>query len=176
MSGRLHGIVAGFDSPEAFLAGLRRVREAGYAAVEVNVPFAVAGMDEWLPGPASPLARVMLLAGLAGAAAGYSLQEFAAHNYPLDVGGRPLDSWPAFVPVTFEFAVLTAALVGVAAWFWLCGLPRLDHPLFSVPEFARASQDRYFVGVRSSDPRFDAAAVAELLAAAGPEFVREVRP
>ena len=175
MGARLHGVVAAFASPESFIAALRQVRQAGYSAVEVNVPFAVEGMDEWLPGKPTPIARIMLIGGIAGAGGGYFLQWFAAHDYPLNVGGRPLNSWPAFVPVTFETTVLVAALAGVGALLWLCGLPRLDHPLFEVPGFGRASQDRYFVGVRATDPRFDQARVRALLDALAPESVAEVR-
>jgi hypothetical protein len=175
MSAVLHGLVAVFSSPEEFLAALRKVREGGYSAVEVNVPFAVEGMDEWLPGRPTPMARIVLLAGLAGAGGAFFLQWYAAHDYALNIGGRPLTSWPAFVPVTFELMVLTAALTGVGALFWLCGLPRLDHPLFALPGFERASQDRYFLGVRADDPRFEAGRVRELLASLAPETIAEVR-
>jgi hypothetical protein len=175
MSEALHGIVAVFPSPETFLAALRRVREAGYESVEVNVPFAVEGMDEWLPGRPTPIARIILIAGLTGAAGAYFLQWYAAHDYPLNIGGRPLHSWPAFIPVTFELMVLSASLVGVGALLWLTGLPRLDHPLFAIAEFSRASQDRYFIGVRANDPQFQIGRVQELLASLAPELIAEVR-
>lgn len=176
MTAPLHGIVAIFATPDAFVAGLRQVRQRGYSAVEVHVPFAVEGMDEWLPGRPTPIARIVLLAALSGGAGGFFLQWYATRDYPLDVGGRPVLSWPAFIPVTFELTVLTAAVTGVIALFWLCGLPRLDHPMFGLAQFARASQDRYFLGVRADDPRFDRDRVIELLGTLGPESVAEVRP
>jgi len=120
------------------------------------------------------MARLVLAAGLIGAGGGFFLQWFATRDYPLNVGGRPVFSWPAFVPVTFELTVLTAALVGVGALLWLSRLPRLDHPLFALPVFARATQDRYFLGVRAADPRFDRRRVRELLASLHPESITEV--
>jgi hypothetical protein len=174
MNAELHGIVAGFSAPGNFLHALREVRRAGYSAVEVNVPFAVEGMEEWLPGPPTPIARFVLAGALTGAAGGYFLQWYAARDYPLNVGGRPLHSWPSFIPVTFELTVLTAALAGVAGLLWLTRLPRLDHPLFTLPEFARATQDRYFLGVRADDPRFEAERVRTFLAALHPETIAEV--
>jgi hypothetical protein len=175
MSGPLHGVVAVFPTPGEFLTALRRVRESGYSAVEVNVPFAVEGMDEWLPGRPTPVAAVVLAAGLIGGAGAYFLQWYAARDYPLNAGSRPLHSWPAFVPVTFELTVLAAALAGVAALLWLCRLPRLDHPLFAMTGFARASQDRYFLGVRADDPHFHAGRVRALLESFAPEALEEVR-
>ena len=174
MNADLHGVVAMFPTPERFLGALRQVRAAGFVAVEANVPFAVEGMDEHLPGPPTPMARIVLAAGLTGAAGGYFLQWYATRDYPLNIGGRPVHSWPAYIPVTFELTVLTACLVGVLALLWLMGLPRLDHPLFALPEFARASQDRYFLGIRGDDPQFNPGRVHDLFASLGAESITEV--
>jgi hypothetical protein len=171
----LHGIVAMFATPDAFLGALRRAREGGFSALEVNVPFAVGGMDELLPGRRTPMAGVVLAGGLLGAGGGYLMQWFAARDYALNVGGRPLHSWPAFVPVTFELGVLCASLAGVGALLWLCRLPRLDYPMFRWAEFARASQDRFFVCIRADDPRFDTDAARELFKRVGAEWIEEVR-
>lgn len=175
MNEDLHGVSARFATPEAFLDALRRVREAGYSEVEVNVPFNVEGMAEWLPGKPAPMAKIVLIAGLLGMSGGYFLQWYAAHDYPVDVGGRPLNSWPAFIPVTFELTVLTAAIVGVLALLWLAGLPRLHHPVMATPQFERATQDRFFLCVRADDRRFDAGRVRELLRSLEPEEITEVR-
>jgi len=170
----LHGLTAGFVTPDDFLRALRALREAGYARIEVNVPFAVEGMDELLPGPPTPIARVVLAAGVVGGSGAYFLQWYAARDYAINVGGRPLHSWPAFVPVTFELTVLTAAVVGVGALLWLCGLPRLDWPQFQLAGFARATQDRFFVTVRADDPRFVAATVRAWFERLGAESIEEV--
>jgi len=174
MKPELHCIAVSFTTPETFLEALRAMRRAGYLAVEVNVPFAVEGMEEWLPGRPTPIARVVLIAALAGAGGGYFMQWYAARDYALNVGGRPLHSWPAFVPITFELSVLTAAFAGVLGLLWLARLPRLDHPLFSVAEFTRATQDRFFLGILASDSRFELEKVRAELAALSPETIVEV--
>lgn len=168
------GLVAMFCTPEEFLEALRRTRAAGYTRVEVNVPYAVEGMTELLPGKPTPMARIVLIAGLTGASGGYFMQWYAARDYPIDVGGRPLHSWPAFVPVTFELMVLAAAVAGCFALLWLTRLPRLDHPLFAIPEFRRATQDRFFLSISADDPRFQPGPTRIFLQAAGAELVTEV--
>ncbi|HWL16876.1 MAG TPA: DUF3341 domain-containing protein [Opitutus sp.] len=173
MSGS-RGIVACFEAPDAFLAALRRVRVAGYTRIEAFTPFPVEGLDELLPRATTPIGWIMLIAGGAGATGAYALQYWATHDYPLNVGGRPLHSWPAFVPVTFELGVLAAAIVGVLALGWLCRLPRLHHPVFEVPGFERASQDRLFLLIRDDDPRFHPARTHAFLAEAAPGYVTEV--
>src|SRR5690606_33465710 len=126
----LHGVLARFDEPERLLAAAREAREAGYRRVDAFTPYQVEGLEDELRAgrPWVPLA--MLLAGLVGAAAGFSLQYWTnVVDYPINVGGRPLVSWPAFVPVTFELGVLFAALTGVVTMLALNGLPRPHHPL-----------------------------------------------
>jgi hypothetical protein len=175
MTENLHGIVAAYASPTQLLAALRRAREFGFERLEVNTPFPVAELEELLPGKRSPIARIMGGVAVLAIGGAYFLQWFAARDYPLNVGGRPLHSWPAFIPVTFELTVLTTALAGVAALLWLAGLPRLDYPLFAVAGFERASQDLFFLCVRSDDSRFDLEAVREVLRVEQPEFISEVR-
>jgi hypothetical protein len=170
-----YGIMAEFSSPENFTAALRRVREAGCTKIEVFMPFAVEEALELLPRRrTSPVARAMALGGLISGAGAYFMQFYATHDYPIDVGGRPLNSWPSFVPITFELTVLGAALTGVFSFFVLAGFPRLEHPVFSDPRFGRASQDRFFICLRSDDPRFDRDQGARLLAESGAESVAEV--
>jgi hypothetical protein len=116
----------------------------------------------------------MLVAGLVGGTGGYFLQWYATRDFPLNVGGRPVHSWPAFVPATFELTVLTASIVGVLALLWLAGLPRLHHPIFAATGIERATQDRFFLCVCADDPLFGARDLATLLTRAGAEFVEEV--
>lgn len=143
-------LLAMYPDVPTLVEAARRLRGAGCEDFEVFVPFPSEEVDEIIPGKRSPLGWVMLGAGIAAAAGAYFLQWYASHDYPLNVGGRPLHSWPAFIPVTFELTVLTSALVGVGALLWICGLPRLDYPTFNSPHFKRASQDRMFIYLRHS--------------------------
>jgi hypothetical protein len=169
-------IVAEYDRHERLVAVLRRLRNDGYSQFEVYSPFPSDEVDALLPAPPTPMGWIMLAAGIGGAIGAYFLQWYAARDYPYNSGGRPLDSWPAFVPVTFELTVLTAALVGLAALLWLTRLPRLDHPMFALPRFSRASQDRFFVAIHSTDPRFTMAGLEKLLRDSQPLAIEEVEP
>lgn len=149
------GLLAEFETPEALREAARGLREAGFTRLTAFTPFPVDGLEEELGLRRSRIPAYVLVAGLAGAALAFLVQWWAnGFDYPLDVGGRPLFSWPAFVPITFEMAVLAgsvAAVVGVLAG---AGLPRLWHPLFEVDGFERATVDRFFLGVGAEDPRF----------------------
>jgi hypothetical protein len=101
MNSESHGVVASFAESHVFIEALRRLKDAGYTQIEANAPFAVEELTELLPGKPTPIARIVLIAGIVGGTVGYFLQWYAARDYPLNVGGRPLNSWPAFVPVTF---------------------------------------------------------------------------
>jgi hypothetical protein len=163
------GLLAEFAREEAWREAVRRVRAAGAERFEAFSPYPVEGIDELvLPRP-SPMPAIMLTAGAAGAAGGFYLQVWAARDYPLQVGSRPLFSWPAFIPVTFELGVLTAVLVGIVAFLWRAGLPRYDHPAFASPRFARASTDRFFLWLPAK-PEWRV-----LLATTEAEAVEEVR-
>ena len=152
----LYGLVAEFDQASALLEAVRRARAAGFERLEAYSPFSVEGIDEALGMTRNHIPLLTLLGGAAGAAVGFFIQWYSATiDYPINVGGRPLDSWPSFMPTTFEFAVLFAALAAVIGVFALSGLPRLMHPLFNVEAFRRASVDRFFLVLRSDDPRFD---------------------
>jgi ActD protein len=155
------GILAEFDGPEPFERAFVRLTGLGYTQLESWTPYPVRGVVARLP--ESPVPWIMLVAGLGGAGLGY-LFEWAcnAYSYPIDVGGRPLDSVPAFIPIAFESGVLAASVAGFLAIVGLSGLPRLHHPLFEVPGFERASVDRFWIGVDQSDPRFDGRVQGEL--------------
>jgi ActD protein len=169
------GLLAEFTTPEGFAAAVARVRAAGYTRLEAYMPFAVEGVAEAIAGGRrSPMAKAMLIGGLVCGLGAYGMEFFATHIYPLNVGGRPLHSWPAFVPITFELTVLGAALTGVFAFFWQAGFPRLDHAVFADRRFDRASQDRFFLCIRGDDPLHAGADARGLLLAAGAESVEEV--
>jgi hypothetical protein len=172
MSVPVYGLLAEFATEVSFRAALGNLRAAGCVQLEAYTPYPVE--PGVLPGAKTPMAWIMLLAGATGASGGFFLQWFAARDYPLNVGGRPLASWPAFIPITFELTVLTAALTGVLAFFCLAGLPRLHHPVFSDPRFKRASQDRFFICLRAGDPLYVHDHVRRVLTNSGPESVAEV--
>ena len=167
-------VLAEFAEHDRLVTALRRLREERYSHVEVYTPFPSAEVDELLPGGPTPIGWLMLAGGVCGGGAAYFMQWFAARDYAYNVGGRPLHSWPAFVPVTFELTVLAAALTGFVALLWLARLPRLDHPVFRAPEFTRASQDRFFIALRLDDPRLTSAGVEALLRGCGAVTIREV--
>ena len=170
-----YGVAARFANAEALAGALRSLRTAGYTRLEAYAPRPLEEVEQLLPRHRSPVPGVMLAAGAAGAAGAFLLQVWASYDYPLNVAGRPLFSWPAFVPVTFELTVLSAAFAGLVALLVIAQLPRLDHPMFNVSTFARASQDAYFVCVRGDDPRFDGGAVRALLHDAGGVEIEEVK-
>jgi hypothetical protein len=163
-----------FDSAEALLYALRRLRDDGYERLEVYAPWPVEEAREMLPHRRSRVPLIMLIAGVFGCTGALLLQIWAATDYPLVVAGRPLFSWPAFVPVTFELTVLSASLCGLVGFLWLSRLPRLDHPMFAHSTFARASQDAFFVCVRADDAKFNPQTTARLLNELGAAEVEEV--
>jgi hypothetical protein len=166
--------MAAFASEESYVAALRALEAAGFRRIETFTPYDVEAEEEVVRRRATPMGWIMLAAGLLGGGGAFFMQWYAARDYRLNVGGRPVDSWPAFVPVTFELTVLTAALTGVAALLWLSGLPRLDHPAFSDGRFRRASQDRFFVCVRADGTGHPEGQARAALLSAEPESVEEV--
>jgi hypothetical protein len=148
------GIVAEFDAPEGLERALLRLKALGYTRFRAWTPYPLRAVVTQLPESAVPW--IMLVAGLTGAGLGYLVQWWCnAHDFRLDVGGRPYNSIPAYIPIAFESGVLAASLAGVVAILVLSGLPRLYHPMFEVDGFERASIDRFWIGVDASDPRFD---------------------
>lgn len=138
-----------FTDADTLVRAARQIKTAGYKPVDAFTPFPIHELSEVLDMEPSCIRWTMLIGGLSLAAFAYGLQWWsAAHAYPLNVGGRPLNSWPTFLLVPFEVGMLAAALAGLIAFFWQCSLPRLYHPLFDVAGFERASQDRFFLLVR----------------------------
>lgn len=152
----IHGLLVEFDSPEPLVDAVRLVRAEGYRHVDAYTPFPVEELERALELPRTGLPWIMLIGGLSGTAAGFGLQYYVSViAYPLNVGGRPLNSWPAFIPVTFEMTILAAAVTGVLAMLALNGLPMPYHPVFNVDRFAMASRTSFFLSVEARDPLFD---------------------
>jgi hypothetical protein len=148
------GVLAEFASEDAVVAAWEELARAGYVRVTTFTPYAVRRLVG--PPTTTPVLWIMLAAALFGGAGGYALQWWCnARAYPLDVGGRPLHSAIAFIPITFESAVLAASVTGFLAMLVACGLPHLSHPVFEIDGFERASVDRFWIGVYDTDPRFD---------------------
>jgi hypothetical protein len=171
----LYGLAAEFETPTALVQAVRQAREAGYARMDTYTPFPVEGLPDALGFRRTKMPMLILIGGITGAISGFALQYYcAAVSYPIDVGGRPLNSWPSWIPVTFELTILIASLTAVFGLLALCGLPMPYHPLFHVPRFSRATRDAFFLCIEAADPRFDRTATREFLLGLNPREVSEV--
>lgn len=155
-----YGVLAEFRTADELVHACRAAREAGYTRVEAYSPFPVEGLAETLGFERNNVPKATLIGGIVGGLATYLMQWYAAVvSYPINVGGRPLHSWPSFVPATFEITILGAALAAVATMLVANGLPRLHHPLFSARQFNLSTRNRFFICVRPAEERFDREAV-----------------
>jgi len=171
----IYGLMAEFDSPTALAAAARQVRAKGYRKVEAYSPFAIEEVNEALGLHSNKLPLIVLCGGILGGLTGYLMQYYVAViDFPLNIGGRPLHSWPSFIIITFELTILFAALSTVLGLFGLCGLPMPYHPVFNVSRFAFASRDRFFICIEANDPLFDRHDTAEFLQTLAPREVSEV--
>jgi len=171
----MYGLLAEFPSADALCAAARHARDNGYTRVEAYSPFAIEGLDDIVGADKGWIAPLTLLGGILGGAGTYFLQWYAAVvDYPINIGGRPLHSWPAFIPATFEITILGAAVAAVLAMLVLNGLPRLYHPLFEVEEFELASRNRFFLCLPARDPVFAPGPARDLLEELHPLLLREV--
>jgi hypothetical protein len=160
----IHGLMAEFETAEGVLAAATRARQAGYRDMDAYTPYAVAGLAETLGMRRTRVPFVVLVGGLVGAAVGFFMQYWSmAVDYPINVGGRPYNSWPVFIPITFEVMVLVAAFAAFFGMLFLNGLPRPHHPVFNEPRFVRASQDRFFLCIEATDVHFHRRATEEFL-------------
>ncbi|OQA42866.1 MAG: hypothetical protein BWY52_02080 [Chloroflexi bacterium ADurb.Bin325] len=174
---RPYGLVAEFVDEHAILEAARRAYAEGYRRLDAYTPIPVEGLAALVGFRKSRIPLLMLLGGIVGLIGGFALQYWVhVINYPLNIGGKPPNSVPMWIPITFETTVLLAAVTGVLAMIVLNGLPAPYHPLFNVAEFARASQDRFFLAIEATDPRFDMTQTRRFLESLGPASVHEVLP
>lgn len=171
----LYGLIAEFDSPDVLLAAARRTYAAGFRKLDAFSPFPIEGLSEALEVKDNRVALFTLLGGLFGCAGGFGMQYYAAViNYPFNIGGRPLNSWPAFVPVTFELTVLCASFGALISLLWLNGFPKPYHPVFNAPRFNLATFNRFFLCIKARDPNFDVVRTREFLESLQPKEVADV--
>ena len=171
----LHGLMAEFDTPGALVDAATKARLAGYRKMDAYSPIPVEELDEALGLRRTRLPMLVLLGGILGGIGGFSLEVWvSAVAYPMNVGGRPLISWPHFIPVMFETTVLGAALTAFIGMWALNKLPQPYHPVFNVAAFARASTDRFFLVIETGDPRFDRTSTWNFLESTHPIGVSEV--
>src|ERR1700674_1445747 len=171
----LYGVMGEFGDPQELIHAVEKIRQAGYRRVNAYSPFPVEGLSEALGLKRNMVPPICLAGGLAGGIGGFLFQYWVATiAYPLNVGGRPLNSWPAFIPVTFELTILGASTFAVFGMLALNKLPHPYHPVFNVARFARASSDRFFICIEASDPKFSVTESARLLQSLQAVHVTEV--
>ncbi len=170
------GAIAEFAEAGALVAAVRAARAAGWSRLDAHAPHPVPEAAEALGARAAPVAWIAIAAGIFGATTAYGTEWYlSVHDYPLNVGGRPLDAWPVFLPAAYIVGVLWAAAAALLGMLRLNRLPRLHHPVFHARGFHRASQDRYFLALMAEDPRFEAEAALEFLRGLAPLRVSLVR-
>lgn len=171
----LYGVAAEFNDPQTLLDAAHRVREAGYTATDAFSPFPIHGLAEAVGFHKSRLSLIVLTMGLLGGIGGFFMCWYAnVIAYPLNIGGRPYNSWPAWIPITFECAILLAAFGAVFGMLALNGLPMPYHPMFNVRRFDSASRDKFFLVIQARDPRFKLEETRRLLESLGPREVTDV--
>ncbi len=171
----IHGLMAEFDSPTELVQAARRAHDEGYRKMDAYTPFPIEELSDAIGFRHTRLPLVVLIGGVLGCLGGYGLQYWvSAIEYPLNVGGRPYNSWPSFIPVTFETTVLVAAVSAVLGMLALNGLPMPYHPVFNVKSFALASKDKFFLCIEAEDPKYDRTATEHFLKTLRPREIAEV--
>jgi hypothetical protein len=171
----IYGVMGEFETGEQLIQAAKKTREAGYRHIDAYAPYPVEGLSEALRLHRSWVPFITLLGGLTGGLGGFGLQYWAAAiTYPQNIGGRPLNSWPAFIPVTFELTVLGASISAVLGMLALNRLPQPHHPVFNVPRFTHASTDRFFICIQARDKKFHLADTARFLQGLNAHHVSEV--
>ena len=161
---QLYGVMAEFDSPTELVAAARHAYAAGYRRINGYSPFPIEELSEAIGFHHTRLPLIVLIGGVIGGLGGFFMQYWMeVIDYPLNVGGKPFNSWPAFIPITFECTILSAALAAVLGMLALNKLPQPYHPVFNAPNFALATRDRFFLVIESKDPKFDHDQVVSLM-------------
>jgi len=170
-----YALMAEFDSADALLSAATAVGKAGFTKTDAYSPFPIHGLAEAIGFHEKKVAPIVLAGGVLGMLGGYGLEYWTqVIAYPMNIGGRPIHSWPAFIVPTFETTILFAAGTAVLGMLALNGLPEPYHPVFNVPQFARASKDRFFIVIEARDPKFDLDATWSFLTSLKPRSVSEV--
>lgn len=173
---KLYGLLAKFEKHEDLVAASSRVYEAGYRHFDAYSPYPIEELDHAMRLKPSPLPYVILAGGLTGAVAGFLMQAYATViDYPMNIGGRPLFSWPTYIPITFELTILLAAFAGIGGLFFFTRFPQPYHPVFNSEDFIQhASQDAFYLGVEARDPQFDLDRTRRLMEDLGSVQVTEI--
>ena len=171
----IYGIMAEFDSAQALIDAAKKTHEAGYKKIDAYSPFPIEGLAEEIGFHFDEIPLTVLIGGIIGGCTGYLMQYWmAAVDYPLNIGGKPPHSWPAFIVITFEMTILFAGISAVLGMLAFNGLPMPYHPVFNVPRFAFASKDRFFLIVFSSDEKYHTVETRRWLESFNPRSVSEV--
>ena len=175
MDSKLYALVAEFETAHELLDATNKAREAGYRKMDAYSPLPIHGMEEAIGQSYTRLPIFVFLGGLFGGSMGYFLQYYTAViDYPINIGGKGLNSWPAFIPVTFECTILFAAFAAVFGMIIMNGLPQHYHSIFNTPNFDRATRDRFFLAIEAQDPKFDLETTRHFLEEQKPYAVSEV--
>ena len=171
----IYGLMAEFDSAQALVDAGRKTREAGYKKIDAYSPFPIEGLAEEIGMHFDEIPLTVLIGGIIGGCTGYLMQYWmSAVDYPLNIGGKPPHSWPAFIVITFEMTILFAGISAVLGMLAFNGLPMPYHPVFNVPRFAFASKDRFFLIVFSSDKKYNSVETRRFLEMLDPRSISEV--
>jgi hypothetical protein len=171
----LFGVIAEFANAEELLHAVEAVRKEGYQVLEAYTPYPIEELNDAIGHGPSRVPLLVLLGGIAGGLFGFFLQYWtSAVDYPLNIGGRPYNSWVSFIPITFECTILFAGLAAVLGMLVLNGLPMPYHPVFNVPRFQLASRDRFFLMILARDPLFRAGDTFRFMETLGGSHVSDV--
>jgi len=171
----IYGLMAEFDAPEKILAAAERTKEEGYHDIDAYTPFPMEELTDALGIRHTKLSLFVLCCGLTGMLVGFFFQYWVAViDYPLNIGGRPLNSWPSWIPVTFELTILFSALGAVVGMIFRNGLPRPVHPVFNVDRFELATKDKFFLCIEATDPKFDKEQTKKFLETLKPDYISVV--